>query len=137
MERRKSRLEQIWKAKWYSAVKVKVDNRRKNASQIRPWHWENQFVVIHGRRLLLWSSEADFDEGEPPLDRILLSGHAGLAGLLPLEIRELSPQEEFPLVVNIFGRSNTGQLKVMILVPNYKLKEALEETILSAAFKED
>ena len=109
----------------------------KISSQIRLWHWENRFVVIHGRRLLLWSSEVDFDEGEPPLDRILLSGHAGLAGLSPLEIRELSPQEEFPLVVNIFGRNNTGQLKVMILVPNYKLKKALEETILSAAFKED
>jgi C2 domain len=137
MERRKNRLEQIWKAKWYSAVKVKVDNQRRTSSQIRSWHWENRFLVIHGRRLLLWSSETDFDEGEPPLDRILLSGHAGLAGLSPLEIRDLSPQEEFPLVVNVFGRSNSGQLKVMILVPSYDSKEALEETILSAAFKED
>ena len=135
-EKRVSRLEQLWNAKWFSAVKIKVTNARKNSLTSKEWHWEHRFAVVHGRRLLIWGSENDFDDGNPPIDRVLLSGHAGLTGLSPLELRELA-SDELSRVVNIFGRGTTEQLKLMLLVPSQATKETLEETVLSAALKDD
>lgn len=136
-ERRVSRLKQLWNAKWFSMVKVKVaDSGSRSKIHTGAWCWEERFVVVHGRRLLIWESDKNFDEGDPPLDRIFLAGHAGLAGLSPIEMRELS-SDEIPRVANIFGRGSSEQLKLMMLVPDQSMKEALEDVVLSAAFKDD
>ena len=134
--RRVSRLEQLWNAKWYSTLKIRVAEGSKGRVSSRLWSWGSRFGVVHGRRLLIWSSESDFDAGEPPMDRVVLSGHAGLGGLSPLEIRELS-SEEISRVVIIFGRGIHGQLKLMLLLPNESVKGTLEETVLDAALKDD
>lgn len=135
-ERRASRLERMWNAKWFSSVNVRVVNGKKSTPSSYEWHWENRFAVVHGRRLLIWASASDFDDGENPLAWVHLAGHAGLAGLSPLEMREL-PRDELPRVVNVFGRGATGQLKLMMLVPSLATKEALEEAVISAAVKGD
>lgn len=135
-EKRVFRLEQLWNAKWFSLVQLKVANERRTSVSGREWHWESRFVVVHGRRLLIWGSDKDFDEGAPPVDRVFLGGHAGLAGLSPLEIRELT-SAEIPRVANIFGRGASGQLKLMVLVPDQSIKEALEDVVVSASLKDD
>lgn len=134
--RRVSRLEQLWNAKWYSALKIRETRSSKGAVPSRCWSWETRFGVVHGRRLLIWSTEISFDNGDPPMDRVILSGHAGLAGLSPLDVRELS-SDEVSRVANIFGRGIHGQVKLMLLLPDESSKETLEETILAAALKDD
>jgi hypothetical protein len=68
--------------------------------------------------------------------RVILSGHAGLAGLSPLDVRELS-RDEVSRVANIFGRGIHGQVKLMLLLPDESAKDTLEETVLAAALKDD
>jgi hypothetical protein len=126
----------MWNAKWFSSVKVRVVNGKQSSLSSWDWQWENRFAVVHGRRLLIWASASDFDDGESPLAWVQLAGHAGLAGLSPLETRD-STMDELPRVVNVFGRGATGQLKLMMLVPSLETKEALEETVISAALKGD
>jgi hypothetical protein len=135
-KKRISRLQQLWNAKWFSVVKVKIVNTGRGVTSARAWRWEDRFVVVHGRRLLIWESDKSFDEGDPPLDRVFLAGHAGLAGLSPIEMRELS-SDEIPRVANIFGRGSSEQLKLMMLIPDQYMKEALEDVVLSAAVKDD
>ena len=66
------------------------------------WHWADAFAIVQGHRFLWWPSAHDFDNGETPAGRIFLAGHAGLAGLSPLETRQLDEREK-SLAVSIFG----------------------------------
>lgn len=134
--RRGSRLEQLWNAKWYSALKIREARGSQGGAGSRCWSWETRFGVVHGRRLLIWSTESSFDNGDPPMVRVILSGHAGLAGLSPLDVRELS-RDEVSRVANIFGRGIHGQVKLMLLLPDESAKDTLEETVLAAALKDD
>ena len=70
--------------------------------------------------------------GDAPLGQIFFAGHSGLAGLSPLDLRELS-NEEIPYVVSIFGRSTQGQLKLTFLTPCSDVKDSLENTVLHAS----
>ena len=88
--------------------------------------------------MLLWTSERDFDDSNPPEKRIVFSGHAGLGGLSPLEIRELGGDMGVASkVVNVFGRGQAGQEKVMLKLPTVGDKSALEEAIHNTVFKND
>jgi hypothetical protein len=66
----------------------------------------------------------------------MLSGHAGLAGLSPLDTRELS-KDEIARVSNIFGRGTNDQVKLMLLLPDEPTKESLEDAVVAASFKSD
>jgi hypothetical protein len=70
--------------------------------------------------------------GNAPIGQIFFAGHSGLAGLLPLDLRELL-KEEVPLVVSIFGQSPQGQQKVMLLALFSDVKDSLENAVLEAS----
>lgn len=70
--------------------------------------------------------------GDAPMGQIFFAGHSGLAGLSPLDLRELS-NEEIPFVVSVFGRSSHGQLKVTFLTPSSDAKDSLENNVLRAS----
>lgn len=98
----------------------------------RVWNWEPAFGLIEGHRFIWWRSEKDFDKGEAPLGQIFFAGHSGLAGLSPLDLRELS-HGEIPFVVSVFGRGSQGQQKITLLLPSAGAKSALENAVLNAS----
>jgi hypothetical protein len=136
--KRLSRLQRLWIAQWYSSIKLRPQNVRRDSSSAdsKASHWENVFAIVQGRRFLWWHSVREFDNGELPSGRIFLSGHAGLATPSPLEMREFSP-EELKLVVSIFGRGTTDQERVTLLAPDAKMKEKLEAAVVGVADKDD
>lgn len=131
--KRQARLEKLWKASWNGTVKLKEkksdspDSKRK-----RNWSWETIFVLIEGHRFIWWRSEKHFDTGEAPLGQIFFAGHSGLAGLSPLDLRELT-KEEIPFVVSIFGRGTTMQQKITLMAPSPEAKDSLENAVLAAS----
>mmetsp|Transcript_9945 Transcript_9945/g.15275 ORF Transcript_9945/g.15275 Transcript_9945/m.15275 type:complete len:1481 (+) Transcript_9945:77-4519(+) len=134
MEKRVALLTKLWKAKWFSIVNLRVERQR---GALDDWSWQDgYFAVVSGRQLLVWASEADFDAGEIPCKQISFSGHAGLAGLSPVELRALS-ESEISRVVNIFGRGDSSQLKLMLLLPDKNLKDELESIIMETMVKDD
>jgi hypothetical protein len=135
-EKRTARLRRLWRAQWYSTVQVKMQHGRKVSLGERDWQWEEAFSIVQGRRFLWWRSVQDFDNGEAPAGRIFLAGHAGLAGLSPLDLRQLDNKEKSS-VVSIFGRGLDGQQKLTVLTGSVQLKEELEKSVLEAATKED
>ena len=135
-QKRTARLQKLWKARWYATVHLKTRQDHTSPRESRDWHWTEAFAIVQGRRFLWWPSAQDFDIGEPPTGRIFLAGHAGLAGLSPLEMRQLDDTET-PLVVIIFGRGLKDQERLTILTDNISSKEALELAVLEASTKED
>jgi hypothetical protein len=132
-KKRATRLTKLWKAQWFGKLELKVKVSTVLSSE-RPWEWRAIFCIIQGHRFIWWESEKDFDEGENPSGQIYFAGHSGLAGLSPLELRELKPYE-VPLVVNIFGRgaSRGGeQTKISLLTPDLQAKQAFETSVLNA-----
>ncbi len=131
--KRQSRLEKLWKAKWFGALELKEKKAEKSTTiSSRNWSWEPAFGLIEGHRFIWWRSERHFDTGDAPLGQIFFAGHSGLAGLSPLDLRELS-KEEVPLVVSIFGRGPQGQQKVTFLAPFSDVKDSLENAVLEAS----
>ena len=120
---------------WYSNVQLKTP-KASSVLDERGWQWEDAFAIVQGRRFLWWPSARDFDSGEAPVGRIFLAGHAGLAGLSPLEMRELDENETL-LVVSIFGRGLKEQQRITILTESVASKETLEMAVLEASTKED
>jgi hypothetical protein len=98
----------------------------------RNWSWEPAFGLIEGHCFIWWRSERHFDTGNVPLGQIFFAGHSGLAGLLPLDLRELL-KEEVPLADSIFGQSLQGQQKVTLLAPFSDVKDSLENAVLEAS----
>lgn len=94
--KRQTRLQKLWKASWYGAVKVKEKRLdAPNPQSERTWNWETAFVLIEGHRFIWWRSEKHFDTGEAPLGQIFFAGHSGLVRyswvyfglfLIPLQI---------------------------------------------------
>lgn len=122
---------------WYSNVQLKTPKASSSSAlDRRGWQWEDAFAIVQGRRFLWWPSARDFDSGEAPVGRIFLAGHAGLAGLSPLEMRELD-KNETPLVVSIFGRGLKEQQRITILTESVASKEALEMAVHEASTKAD
>ena len=134
MAKRQTRLEKLWKAKWHGALelKEKKSEQATSPSSPRKWSWETAFGLIEGHRFIWWRSEKHFDTGEAPLGQIFFAGHSGLAGLSPLELRELS-MEEIPFVVSIFGRGSQMQQKITLLAPSSDIKDSLENAVLAAS----
>lgn len=137
-EKRLSRLKRLWKAQWHSSIRLRVrkaqemsDDEKNNALQ-----WKPAFAMIQGHRFLWWDNVADFDNGELPVGRLFLSGHAGLTQPSPIEMREI-PSKELPLIVSIFGRGPHGQERATILTLDSNVKEELENTVQEASFKDE
>jgi hypothetical protein len=136
-EKRLSRLKRLWKAQWFSSIRLRVPGTHESSSSDEnALQWQAAFAIIQGHRFLWWKNVVDFDNGGLPAGLLFLSGHAGLTGLSPIEIREL-PSEELPLVVSIFGRGSRCQERVTILAPDSAAKEWLESTVRDASFKDD
>ncbi|KAG7364259.1 hypothetical protein IV203_037461 [Nitzschia inconspicua] len=132
-EKRASRLRKLWKAKWYSPVNLLLHDEDGDPS----FYKEPCFAVIQGHRFVWWYSVQDFDNGELPDGKLFLSGHAGLGGPSPIEMRELS-SDELPLCLSIFGRGGDGQQKVVMILPDASTKDALEAAVAeSSSFKKD
>lgn len=130
-------MQKLWRAQWYANVQLKTARHIPSPRESsRDWHWEDAFAIVQGRRLLWWPSAHDFDNGEAPAGCIFLAGHAGLAGLSPLEMRQMK-ESEIPLVVSIFGRGLKEQQKLTILTESVESKEELENAILEASTKQD
>jgi len=134
--KRQTRLDKLWKAKWHGALEIK---ERRGELQLesssiseRTWGWEPAFGLIEGHRFIWWRSERHFDTGEAPLGQIFFAGHSGLAGLSPLDLRELS-KEEIPKVVSIFGRGTKEQQKITFLAPSATVKDSLENAVIDAS----
>jgi hypothetical protein len=125
-EKRKSRLRRLWRAQWYSSAQILRPNE-----EGQDLHWEIVFCMIQGHRFLWWRSPEDFDNGEAPLGRIFLAGHAGLATPSPLDMRSIR-KDELLRTVCIFGRGEDKQERVTILTPTVDVKNTLEDAIVSA-----
>ena len=133
--KRQARLDKLWKAKWHGALELKerkAEHQPTSPTSSRNWTWEPAFALIEGHRFVWWRSERHFDTGEAPIGQIFFAGHSGLAGLSPLDLRELS-KEEIPKVVSIFGRGSQGQMKITFLAPSSHVKDSLENAVLDAS----
>eukprot|EP00536_Pseudo-nitzschia_multiseries_P006667 jgi/Psemu1/255572/estExt_Genewise1Plus.C_1450049 len=138
VEKRESRLEKLWKARWHSEIKILVQDNEIDQSRQPLFHWETGFAVVQGHRFIWWKSVDDFDDGELPSGKLILSGHAGLGGPSPIEMRKLDKEKELPFCLTVFGRGYAGQERVTMLLLNPKVKQNLENAILhSASFKTD
>lgn len=130
-KKRSARLIKLWNANWYGVLELKVPNlvsRQEDGE--KQWDWVKIFAVIQGHRFIWWSSEKDFDDGNDPVGQIFFSGHSGLAGLSPLDLRE--HQSVIPMIVGIFGRGMGGQQKLLLLTSETSIKEDLEVAVLDA-----
>jgi len=123
-KKRSARVIKLWKANWYGTLESKQYHGEKE------WDWVKIFAVIQGHRFIWWSSENDFDDGNDPVDQIFFSGHSGLAGLSPLDLRE--HHSEIPMMVGIFGRGKGGQRKLLLLTSEISIKEDLEVAVMGA-----
>lgn len=136
MAKRQTRVEKLWKARWHGVLEMK--EKREDTSEIQRssernnWSWKGVFALIEGHRFIWWRSEKHFDTGESPLGQIFFAGHSGLAGLSPLDLRELT-KEEIPSVISIFGRGQQGQQKITVLAPSIEVKDSLENAVLFAS----
>mmetsp|Transcript_14872 Transcript_14872/g.41407 ORF Transcript_14872/g.41407 Transcript_14872/m.41407 type:complete len:1532 (+) Transcript_14872:243-4838(+) len=138
VEKRETRLEKLWKAKWHSPIKILVQDNEMDHSQQPMFHWESGFAVVQGHRFIWWKSVDDFDDGELQAGKLILSGHAGLGGPSPIEMRKLDREDELPLCLTVFGRGLAGQERVTMLLPQKDVKHNLENCIIhSASFKSD
>jgi hypothetical protein len=132
-KKRTGRLTKLYQAQWFGRLELKTPNVLAPTDDGRLWDWITIFAIIQGHRFIWWRSEKDFDDGENPSGQLFFAGHSGLAGLSPLELRELK-KHEIEKVVNIFGRGGKakGQLKISLLVQDRTLKESLETAVLNA-----
>lgn len=85
---------------------------------------------MQGHRVVWWIDERQFDESEPPVGSILLSGHCGLGVLSPLDARELKGDSE--IVIYIFGRGKNGQQKVFFRAETPEEKNEVDAAIIQA-----
>jgi hypothetical protein len=92
------------------------------------YYLEPCFAVVQGHRFVWWETVQDFDNGEVPAGKLFLSGHAGLGGPSPLEMRALS-KDELPFCLSIFGRGSTGQQRITMILPDEITKQRLEDAI--------
>ena len=134
--KRQTRVEKLWKARWHGPLEMKEKkadaNDAQNSTRRSSWSWKGIFALIEGHRFIWWRSEKHFDTGESPLGQIFFAGHSGLAGLSPLDLRELT-KEEIPYVISIFGRGQQQQQKITLLAPSLELKDSLENAVLFAS----
>merc|ERR1712242_403088 len=122
-KKRSARLRKLWNASWHGLLELKVIQKAEQNE--KRWDWVRIFAVIQGHGFIWWNCENDFDNGNHPLGQIFFSGHSGLAGLSPLDLRELK-KHEIPMVVSIFGRGVGEQQKLLLLTSDTATKDNLE-----------
>ena len=127
--KRVSRLRVLWSAHWFGEMKIKVNRESTNAK--KTYFWDPIFAVVHGHRIVWWNNEKSFDDGKAPIGNIVFAGHSGLAGFSPLELRQFD-KKEIEFMVNIFGRGDTDQEKISLLLPDKESKSLIENAVLEA-----
>ena len=93
------------------------------------WKWIDIFAILQGHRLVWWESTSDFDTGKTPFGQILFAGHSGIAGLSPLDLRQLK-RSELDQTIGIFGRGVFEQEKIILLAPSIETKTLFEELVI-------
>jgi hypothetical protein len=127
-EKRKLRMRQLWRVQFYRTVRILTSEKGTDK-----YEWRTVFVILQGHRLLWWRSLIDFDNGECPIGRIFLAGHAGLASPSPLEMRKMNA-DDFERVVCVFGSG----ARVVILAQSTDAKVELEQAVeLAVSSKQD
>jgi hypothetical protein len=119
--KRKSRMQRLWRVQWYGTVQMLIMHK------VGSPEWQSVFVIVQGHRLLWWRSMNDFDSGIAPLDRLLLSGHAGFSSPSPLELREINPND-VDRVVCIFGSG----ARVTMLLSSIEVRTDIEHVVDAA-----
>jgi len=127
-KKRAARLTKLWSSKWHGILELKVHSTSVERDG-KQWDWFRIFAVIQGHRFIWWHTEKHFDDGEHPLGQIFFSGHSGLAGFSPIELRDLR-KHEIPNVVSIFGRGMKGQQKLLLLTSDIVIKDQIEKAVL-------
>ena len=122
-EKRKSRMQRLWRVQWYCTVRMLA----KNDSVDNKLAWQTVFCVIQGHRMVWWRTVADFDQGNASIGRLFLAGHAGLTNPSPLELREMASTSQ-GRVVCIFGSG----ARVTILTPSEESKAELKKVVQEA-----
>jgi len=125
-QKRKKRLESLWRATWYSSVQMSCSDGDRSTLI-----WKTSFAMVQGHRFLWWNSVKEFDDGLPPAGYVFLAGHAGLATPNPLEVRQMD-EEQRTRMVCLFGRGVDKQERITMLTPNAESKAELERSISSA-----
>ncbi len=100
-KRRLARLKDIWHARWQGRCQMRVDEKKSGIT------WRRAFAVIQGHRMCWWGSERKFDDGEDCEGQMFFSGHSGLGGLSPFDLRVLD-KDEYKIVTTVFGRGGAG-----------------------------
>jgi hypothetical protein len=123
------RLTGLWNALWFGKMKIKKHFDGKSSRE--NWHWESVFVVVQIHRIIWWKDEHQFDEADPPIGFIILSGHAGLGNLSPIDVKEFK-DDEIERAVHIFGRGKRDQEKVCFLASSEHEKIIVRDAIVRA-----
>lgn len=119
--KRKSRMQRLWRVQWYGTAQMLITHK------VGSPEWRSVFAIVQGHRLLWWRSMHDFDSGVSPLDRLLLSGHAGFSSPSPLELREINPND-IDRVICIFGSGS----RVTMLLSSIEGRVEIEHVIEAA-----
>jgi hypothetical protein len=119
--KRRARMQRLWRVQWYGTVQMLIMHKTGGPE------WRSVFVIVQGRRLLWWRSMNDFDSGISPMERLLLSGHAGFSSPSPLELREINPND-VERVISIFGSGS----RVTMLMSSLEVRMDLEHVVESA-----
>jgi hypothetical protein len=127
--KRMGRLTRLWKALWFGTMKIKKHSNKD--SWRRNWHWESVFVVVQIHRIIWWKDEQQFDDADPPIGFIILSGHAGLDNLSPIDAKVFKG-DEIERAVHIFGRGKSDQEKVCFLASTEQEKIIVRDAIVRA-----
>lgn len=115
--KRQSRMKRLWGVDWYETVRLLEKNTEASSDGV----WSTVFCLLQGHRVLWWRSVVDFDNGVEPMGKLFLAGHAGLATLSPLELRQI-PATDIPRIVCIFG----GGTKITVQTQSVPSKDDLE-----------
>ena len=76
------------------------------------------------------------ENGEQPVGKIFLQGHAGLATPSPIELKALG--DKSLRAVSLFGRGAKDQERITLLVSGEQSKESFENAVNAALYtKED
>jgi hypothetical protein len=89
--------------------------------------------MIQGRRFLWWQSAQAFDAAEEQSGRIWLHGHAGIATPSPIDAKWIS-REDLLMVIAIFGRGDSQQVRLTLLLPSLQERNQFESAVEAAIY---
>jgi hypothetical protein len=127
--KRIGRLTRLWKALWFGTMKMKMHSDGKS-SKVN-WKWETVFVVVQIHRIIWWRDERHFDEADPPKGFLILSGHAGVGNLSPIDAKEFK-DDEIERAIHVFGRGKRDQEKVCFLASSKNEMVTFRDAVVRA-----